>query len=114
MDIVPEITRKSITKLINQGERPDGRAFDEYRDIIVEPGVITKAEGSARVRLGDTQVIVGIKPSIGSPFPDTPDVGVLMTNCFHGIFSWCSAFIHASLFSSIDTPSTSTPFSLFF
>ena len=81
MDIVPEITRKSITKLINQGERPDGRAFDEYRDIIVEPGVITKAEGSARVRLGDTQVIVGIKPSIGSPFPDTPDVGVLMTNC---------------------------------
>ena len=49
MDIVPEITRKSITKLINQGERPDGRAFDEYRDIIVEPGVITKAEGSARV-----------------------------------------------------------------
>jgi|SRR5574344_1535765 exosome complex component RRP42 len=81
MDIVPEITKNSITKLINEGERPDGRSVDEYRNIYVEPGVISKAEGSARVKLGDTQVIAGIKPSIGTPFPDTPDVGVLMTNC---------------------------------
>ena len=29
MDIVPEITRKSITRLINDGKRADGRAFDE-------------------------------------------------------------------------------------
>jgi exosome complex component RRP42 len=81
MDIVPEITKRSIAKLINEGERPDGRAMDEYRDVFVEPNFITKAEGSARVKLGDTQVIAGIKPTIGSPFPDTPDVGVLMTNC---------------------------------
>ena len=43
--------------------------------------MISKAEGSARVKIGDTQVIVGIKPQIGAPFPDTPDLGVLMTNC---------------------------------
>ncbi|MBQ2962221.1 exosome complex protein Rrp42 [Methanobrevibacter sp.] len=81
MDIIPEITRRSITRLINDGKRADGRAFDERRDIFIEPNVIDKAEGSARVKLGDTQVIVGVKPTIGEPFADTPNLGVLMTNC---------------------------------
>ena len=80
MNIIPEITRESITDLINNNQRGDGRALDEYRDIVVETNVISKAEGSARVKIGNTQVIVGIKPTIGEPFPDTPDVGVLMTN----------------------------------
>ena len=62
MEIVPEITRKSIVNLIRNDKREDGRALDEYRDISIETGVISKAEGSARVRLGGTQVIVGIKP----------------------------------------------------
>ena len=81
MEIVPEITRKSITSLVMNDKREDGRALDEYRDISIETNVISKAEGSARVKLGKTQVIVGIKPTLGSPFPDTPDLGVLMTNC---------------------------------
>ena len=55
--------------------------MDIVRDISIETNVISKAEGSARVKIGGTQVIVGIKPQIGSPFPDTPDLGVLMTNC---------------------------------
>ncbi len=81
MKVVPEITKRSITKLINNGKRADGREFDQRREITVEPNIITKAEGSAKVTMGDTQVIVGIKPSIGEPFADTPNVGVLMTNC---------------------------------
>jgi len=80
MNIIPEITRECITDLINNNQREDGRALDEYRDITVETNVISKAEGSARVKIGNSQVIVGIKPTIGEPFPDTPDVGVLMTN----------------------------------
>lgn len=80
VNIVPEITRKSITELIKNGERADGRALDEYRDISVEVGVIDKAEGSARVKMGNTQIMIGIKPQIGEPFSDTPNVGVLMTN----------------------------------
>lgn len=81
MNVVPEISKRSIVKLINNGKRADGRDFDQRREIVVEPGIISKAEGSAKVTLGDTQVIVGVKPSIGEPFADTPDVGVLMTNC---------------------------------
>jgi exosome complex component RRP42 len=80
VNIVPEITRKSITELIKKGERADGRAPYDYRDISVEVGVIDKAEGSARVKIGNTQIMIGIKPQIGDPFPDTPNVGVLMTN----------------------------------
>lgn len=80
VNIIPEITRKSITELIKEGERADGRSKDEYRDISVEVGVIEKAEGSARVKIGNTQIMIGVKPQIGEPFSDTPNVGVLMTN----------------------------------
>ena len=81
MDIVPEITRQSVTNLVKNDKREDGRELTEYRDVSIETNVISKAEGSARVKLGNTQVIVGIKPQLGTPFPDTPDLGVLMTNC---------------------------------
>jgi exosome complex component RRP42 len=81
MNIIPEITRECITDLINNNQREDGRSLDEYRDISIETGVISKAEGSAKVKIGNSQVIVGIKPQLGEPFPDTPNVGVLMTNC---------------------------------
>ncbi|GAA5818514.1 MAG: ribonuclease PH [Methanobrevibacter sp. CfCl-M3] len=80
MNIIPEITKKSITDIINNGERIDGRTIDQYRDIQIETGIISKADGSARVKLGYTQVIAGVKLSIGEPFPDTPNLGVLMTN----------------------------------
>ncbi|MBI5681291.1 MAG: exosome complex protein Rrp42 [Methanobacterium sp.] len=80
VNIVPEITRKSITELIKEGERADSRAPDEYREISLEVGIIGTAEGSARVKIGNTQIMVGVKSQIGEPFPDTPNVGVLMTN----------------------------------
>ncbi len=80
VSIVPEITRRSITELIRKGERADGRSPDDYRDIELEVGIIEKAEGSARVKMGNTQIMIGIKPQIGEPFADTPNVGVLMTN----------------------------------
>ena len=78
--IIPEIIRESITNLVKNGERSDGRSFYEYRDISLETGVIEKSEGSARVKIGKTQIVIGTKPQIGEPFPDTPNVGVLMTN----------------------------------
>ncbi|MBM4240803.1 MAG: exosome complex protein Rrp42 [Euryarchaeota archaeon] len=78
--IVPEITRRSIINLINNEERADGRSLNEYREISLENGVIEKSEGSARVKIGNTQLLIGAKPQIAEPFPDTPTMGVLMTN----------------------------------
>jgi exosome complex component RRP42 len=78
--IVVRVKKKRITELLANGKRSDGRGVTEYRDIKIEPGVIERAEGSARVFLGKTEVIVGVKISTGTPFPDMPDTGVLTVN----------------------------------
>jgi exosome complex component RRP42 len=78
--IVVNVKKKRITEIIASGKRTDGRGLTDYREIQIESGVIERAEGSARVRLGKTEVIVGVKIGTGSPFPDTPDTGVLTVN----------------------------------
>lgn len=78
--IVVNVKKKRITELLANGKRVDGRAPTEYRKFEVESGVIERAEGSARVHLGKTDVIVGVKVDTGKPFPDMPDKGVLTVN----------------------------------
>ena len=67
VDIVPEITKESIINLAVNDKREDGRELDEYRDISIETDDI-QSQRSARVKIGDTQVIVGIKPQIGKSY----------------------------------------------
>ncbi|MHA1377808.1 MAG: exosome complex protein Rrp42 [Candidatus Helarchaeota archaeon] len=78
--IISEIERSHINSLAKKNQRIDGRTFEQFREISLETGVIQKAEGSARVKLGKTEIIAGIKVSIGPPFPDTPDRGVITVN----------------------------------
>lgn len=79
MTVVPIIKRDYICRLADQGKRIDGRKFDEFRNIEITTNIVNKAEGSARVKIGNTQVIVGIKMDVGEPYPDSPDSGVLTT-----------------------------------
>ena len=79
MTITPAIKRDYLSKLAEQGKRADGRTFNEFRKIEIETGLIPKAEGSARVKIGNTQVVAGIKILIGTPYPDTPESGVMTT-----------------------------------
>jgi exosome complex component RRP42 len=79
MTILPSIKREYLIKLAKDGKRADGRTFDEYRKIEIEPGIISKAEGSAKVKIGKTQVLAGIKMDIGDPYPDIPEEGVMTT-----------------------------------
>jgi exosome complex component RRP42 len=79
-DVMTEIQRDHLFNLILKGEREDGRAFDEFREISIETDVIDTADGSARVKLGKTELLVGVKIQPGEPFPDTPDKGVIITN----------------------------------
>lgn len=67
-----------VKEMIENGKRVDGRALDSYREIHIETNVVGSAEGSARVRLGDTDVLAGVKIDVGTPFGDTPNEGVLM------------------------------------
>lgn len=66
--------------MLSRGQRSDGRAFEQYRSIKIETNIISKADGSARVSIGDTVVLTGIKYEVGPPFPDSPDFGVLTVN----------------------------------
>jgi len=78
--IVTRVRQKQIGQLIDTGKRLDGRGLGDYREIKLEQGLIERAEGSARVLLGKTEVLVGTKIETGEPFPDTPNEGVLTVN----------------------------------
>ncbi len=70
-----------IKSLLDKGLREDGRKLEEYRKISIEYGVSAKsAEGSARVKIGETEVVAGVKFDIGTPFPDRPDEGTIIVN----------------------------------
>ena len=75
--LVTRVRLKQIENLIDKARRLDGRGLGDYREIKIEQGLIEKAEGSAKVLLGKTEVLVGIKVETGTPFPDTPNDGVL-------------------------------------
>lgn len=79
-NVISEIRKDYLYNLILKGERADGRGFDGYREISIERNLINKAEGSALVKLGKSQVLVGIKMQPGEPFPDSPNRGVIITN----------------------------------
>lgn len=79
-EIIADIKRDYLLGLLGDGKRPDDRGFDEYRPISVETGVSKKAEGSALVKIGNTQIMAGIKLTLGEPFSDMPESGVLTTN----------------------------------
>lgn len=70
-----------IRKLIDEGARIDGRGPDQFRQITLDTGVIRNAEGSARVTIGNTQVIAGVKLDVHEPYPDTPNEGFLVIDC---------------------------------
>ena len=78
--LITRVRVRQIEQLIEKGKRLDARGLGDYREIKVEQGVIEKAEGSARVFLGKTEVLVGVKVETGTPFPDTPNNGVLTVN----------------------------------
>jgi exosome complex component RRP42 len=70
--------KKHIANYLSKGIRYDGRKLTDYRDISIEYDVSKSAEGSARVKIGGTEVIAGVKMAMEKPYPDTPDEGMLM------------------------------------
>jgi exosome complex component RRP42 len=78
--VITRVKQKQIAQTIAKGKRLDGRDLTDYREIKIEQGIIEKAEGSARILLGKTEVLVGIKIEFGEPFSDTPNEGVLTVN----------------------------------
>jgi exosome complex component RRP42 len=77
---VAKLEQKTVVDLILKGKRIDERSPFDYRPMTIMLGIIEKANGSAEVYLGKTKVLVGVKVETGTPFPDTPDEGILTVN----------------------------------
>lgn len=70
--------KRRVVELLAKGLRFDERKPEDFRKIKVEYGITKSAEGSARVTLGDTIVLAGVKMEVAEPYPDTPNQGGLM------------------------------------
>lgn len=61
-----------LRKFLAEGIRPDARAFDDPRRTACTPGIISTADGSASVQVGNTSVVAGVQlspfcpPAVGS------------------------------------------------
>ena len=80
MIIMNQDMKEHIKAALRSGTRIDGRKLDEFRKITITTGMISTAEGSAKVTFGDAEVLAGLKMAIETPYPDTPDSGTLMVN----------------------------------
>ena len=76
--LVPKLLRAHLAELAENDERHDGRSRWEARDTELEIGVLPRAEGSAKVRIGNTIVYAGVKFQVMTPYPDRPNQGGLM------------------------------------
>lgn len=80
VQVIPKIKRDAYLNLYRKGQRSDERDFYSPRKITIQTNVLEKANGSSLVKLGNTQVMAGIKIEPGEPFYDTPDEGVLQVH----------------------------------
>ena len=78
--IVEHLRRAQMKELLAERKRLDGRDLTESRPIKIETNVIKKANGSALVTLGNTQVIAGVKVETDEPYEELPDKGLLICN----------------------------------
>jgi exosome complex component RRP42 len=78
--IVEHLRRQQMWDAISKGKRLDERNLDEIRPIEIELDAIKKANGSARVKLGDSEVIAGVKVETGEPFEGLENKGALIVS----------------------------------
>ncbi|KAF8318120.1 hypothetical protein DL93DRAFT_2225871 [Clavulina sp. PMI_390] len=76
--------RTYLERFLAEGLRPDGREPSSWRNVSVNAGSITTAEGSALVRIGDTTVVCGVKAEITEPDIMKPNDGYIVPNVDFG------------------------------
>lgn len=77
--ISSNLTKNRIHDYLKVGKRFDNRELLDYRDIVIETGISNNAEGSARVKLGKTEVVAGIKMDVSEPYTDHEGEGTFIT-----------------------------------
>uniref|UniRef100_A0A452GTK2 Ribosomal RNA-processing protein 42 n=1 Tax=Gopherus agassizii TaxID=38772 RepID=A0A452GTK2_9SAUR len=75
--VLSEAEKVYIVHGIQADLRVDGRGCEDYRCIEVETDVVSNTSGSARVKLGHTDILVGVKAEMGTPKLENPNEGYL-------------------------------------
>ena len=76
--IVEHLRKQQMWDAISKGRRLDGRNLNEIRSIEIELDIIKKANGSAKVKLGNSEVVAGVKVETGEPFEGLENKGALI------------------------------------
>jgi exosome complex component RRP42 len=76
--MVSKLLRNHLRELALNEQRIDGRGQWEGRAVDLEVDILPRAEGSAKVTMGDTIVYAGVKFQLMTPYPDRPNEGGLM------------------------------------
>jgi len=71
---------KYVRNYLENSIRSDGRELLEFRPTIINRDSISKAEGSALVKIGSTTVICGIKAELAEPDNTEPSLGFIVPN----------------------------------
>ncbi|KAJ5067102.1 exosome complex component rrp42 [Anaeramoeba ignava] len=64
-----------IIQGIKDNIRNDARTRLDYRYFSIETGILPQTNGSSRLRLAGTEIVVGIKTEIGEPLKESPNDG---------------------------------------
>lgn len=75
--LLSEGEKAYITHGVQENFRSDGRSNEDYRQVDLETSLLSNTSGSARVRLANTEVLVGIKAELEKPRPEEPNFGYL-------------------------------------
>lgn len=75
MALISPPERLFIEAGVEQNFRSDGRERLDYRYFTLETGVLEQTNGSAKLTLDTTEVLVGIKAELGNPNPNEPKKG---------------------------------------
>ncbi|XP_005110826.1 exosome complex exonuclease RRP42 [Aplysia californica] len=70
-----EAEKTFILHSVQDNFRDDGRSCEDFRHMEIETGLISNTNGSARVRLASTDVLVGVKVQLSPVDPENPEVG---------------------------------------
>lgn len=75
---IANLTKDRIIEYLEKGKRFDDRSSLEYRPIKVTYGISDKAEGSAGVTIGKTEVWAGVKLDVMEPYTGSEEEGTMM------------------------------------
>ncbi|XP_064611102.1 exosome complex component RRP42-like isoform X1 [Liolophura sinensis] len=75
--LLSDAEKTFIVHGVQDNVREDGRGCEDYRHMELETDMVSNTSGSARLRLANTDILVGVKADMGQPTADRPNQGRL-------------------------------------